>query len=197
MRIKLVAWGMALVLAALLTAGCDDDRKPCVACPEPDPAIVVALDYIDSHRVELGLREEVDQMIPYRVQKDDLGMTHVRCYQHYKGVRVEGGELIVHLSATLEVRSVSGEVVRDVQVDIKVDVSALTAAHIAAEDFRSDGYTVSQDDGIEKIVLRWLDIDHLCWTMVFHATDGIDIREYFVDAHSGEIVYWRSLIIIG
>ena len=197
MRIRLVAWGMMLSLVALLWAGCDDDRKPCVACPEPDPAIVVALNYIDGHRAELGLREEVDQMVSYRVLKDDMGMTHVRFYQYYKGVRVEGGELIVHLSAALEVTRVSGEVVRDVQVDTNVTISAGTAARIAQEDFQSDGFHVIQEGLIETIVIRWNDIDHLCWTMVFNATDAIDIRQYFVDAHSGEIVYWRSLIIVG
>ena len=195
MNTRLFLWGLVCGLLTLLAVGCDDDDKPCATCPETNPAVVAALDYIDSHRAELGLRDEVDQMIPYRVQEDDLGMTHVRCYQYYKGVRVEGGELIVHLSATLEVRSISDGIIRDVLVDVKPNVSALQAARFAQDHFWIDGYRTRLEGAIEKVVFRWLDIDHLCWVMVFHATDGIEIREYFVDAHSCEIVYWRSLII--
>lgn len=194
MKTKLLLWGLTLSILVSLISGCNDD-KPCVTCPEPDPAVVAALGYIDANRADLGLRDGVDEVIPYRVQEDDLGMTHVRCYQYYKGVRVEGGELIVHLSAALEVSSVSGAVVCDVQVDTRPIISTRAAARIAKEDFESDGYLVRQGSDVERFVFRWVDTDHLCWVMVFRAIDGIDIREYYVDAHSGAIVHWRSLII--
>ncbi len=195
MKTRLLLRGIALALTAFLAVGCGDDDKPCATCPEPDPAVVAALDYIDTHRAELGLRDEVDQVKPYRVLKDGLGMTHVRCYQYYKGVRVEGGELIVHLSATLEVQHVSNGIIHDVQVDVVPTVSALQAARFAQDHFWIDGYRTRLEGAIEKVVFRWLDIDHLCWVMVFRSTGGVEIREYFVDAHSCEIVYWRSLII--
>ncbi|MCX6835497.1 MAG: hypothetical protein NTW07_10255, partial [candidate division Zixibacteria bacterium] len=130
MKTRLLLWGVTLSAIALLSFGCDDD-KPCATCPHPNPAVVVALNYIDAHRAELGLRDQVDQLIPYRVNEDDLGMTHVRCYQYYKGVRVEGGELIVHLSADLEVSSVSDGIIHDVEVDIRPTITAWAASRIA------------------------------------------------------------------
>jgi len=194
MKTGMLLWGLALGLLTLLVIGCDDD-KPCATCSEPDPAVVAALDYIDSHRAELGLRDEVDQLIPYRVQKDELGMTHVRCYQYYQGVRVDGGELIVHLSADLEVIHVSNGVFRDVQVDVEAAISCWTAARIAKDDFHADGHHSRQQGAAEKVVFRWIDTDHLCWFIVLLDIDGFDGREYYVDAHSGAIVHWRSLII--
>jgi Zn-dependent metalloprotease len=195
MKTRLLLWGLALSAVTLLYFGCDDDDKPCSTCPEPNPAVVAALDYIDAHQAELGLRDEVDQMIPYRVQEDQFGFTHVRCHQFYKGVRVEGGELIVHLDTALEVTRVTDGIIRDVQVDVIPAISAWAAARIAREDFESDGLHVKQEGSTEKVVYRWLDTDHLCWVMTFRAVDGFDAREYYIDAHSGEIVRWRSLII--
>ena len=194
-KTRLLPWGLSLGLLTLLAVGCDEDDKPCTTCPETDPAVVATLDYIDAHRDDLSLRDEVDEMIPYRVQEDNLGLTHVRCHQYYKGVRVEGGELIAHLSAALEVSRVTDGIFRDVQVDVIPAISAWTAAKIARQDFESGGLHVKQEESTEKVVYRWLDTDHLCWVMTFRAVDGFDAREYYVDAHSGAVVRWRSLII--
>jgi Zn-dependent metalloprotease len=194
-KTRLLLWGLALGLLTLLVVGCDDDDKPCPTCPEPNPAVVAALNYVDAHQAELGLRDEVDQMVSYRVQEDRYGFTHVRCHQFYKGVRVEGGELIVHLDTALEVSRVTDGIIRDVQVDVISAISALTAARVASEDFASGVYHVKQEGGAEKVVYRWLDTDHLCWVMTLQAVDGFDVREYYIDAHSGDIVRWRSLVI--
>jgi Zn-dependent metalloprotease len=196
MKTKLFPWGLALGFLTLLAIGCDDDDDhPCVACPEPNPAIVAALDYVEAHRAESGLRDEVDQVSPYRVQEDELGMTHVRCHQLYKGVRVEGGELIVHLDAALEVFGVSNGILQNVEVNVGPVNPDWTAARAARDDFQADGFLVEQEGRAEKVVFRWFDGDHLCWVIVLHAIDGVDRRKYFVDAQSGEIVHWRTLVI--
>ena len=195
MKARQCLWGLALGALALLMSGCDDDGEPCPNCSKPDPAVVAALAYVDAHRAELGLREEVDQVAPYRVQEDDLGMTHVRCHQFYKGVRVSGGEIIVHLNAALEVVNVSSGIFHDVDVDVKPVITGWTAAHTARDDFRADGFRVEQREQIEKVIFRWFDGDHLCWSIVLRAIAGVDKREYFVDAHTGEIIHWRSWVI--
>ena len=195
MMSKLFPWGLAFGLLALMVVGCDDDNHPCATCPRSDPAEAAALDYIETHRAELGLRDEVDEVVPYRVQEDDLGMIHVRCHQFYKGVRVWGGEMIVHLNAALEVVHVSNGMFLNVVVDVKPVISRWTAGQTARNHFHDDGYLVERGGVIESVVFRWLGGDYLCWSVVLRAMGGVDKREYFVDAHTGEIIYWRSSII--
>lgn len=91
MRVHLLALAAVLGAVALL-AGCSEkEDAPCANCPEIDPAMKVAQQYVDSHQEELGLREGIDLMDPYSLDKDELGMNHVRFRQYYKGVRVEAG----------------------------------------------------------------------------------------------------------
>jgi Zn-dependent metalloprotease len=193
---RLLARGLLLIAVTLLLSACgdDDEQRPCVLCPGDDAAITATLNYIGSHRAELGLRDQIDRLIPYRVSRDELGMTHVRCYQFYILVRVESGELIVHLNSDLQVASVTNAVIPGVSVDINPDISEREARHIARADFEADGLRVTLQKHGELLVFIWNEVQHLCWATEVDG-DLIHAREYFIDAHSGEIVHWRDLVI--
>jgi hypothetical protein len=60
-----------------------------------DP-LVAAVDALEEHRDALGRGPE-DGFALRLEEKDSLGQTHVRMMQTYRGIRVLGGDLIVHL----------------------------------------------------------------------------------------------------
>jgi len=185
-----------LLLSVLFVIGCsDDNRPPCTTCPETKSPVPAALACVDSLREDLGLRFPMDEIRPYQVQLDFLGYTHVRCHQYYRNVRVYGGGLIVHLDEDLECHHMTGGLILNVHVYVRPVVTSQDALGVASAHFDGVGYHGELDEPGELVVYRWLDIDHLCWRFVLHATNGFEVFEYFIDARNGEGVRWRSLII--
>ena len=45
----------------------------------------------------LGVENVRDRFFIISTQEDDLGITHVKLKQHYKGIPIYGGEIIVHI----------------------------------------------------------------------------------------------------
>lgn len=188
---------LALTICILLIAGCSDDptTSNCLSCPEENPAATAALAYIDAHQADFDLREEVDEMMIRTIEEDDLGMTHVRLDQHYRGVRVVQGELIVHLDKELIVKSVSGMTVPGINVDIAFQVSSDTALNTALTDFSNSATDGGNIGNGELVVFPWLGTNHLCWDFEILSATLLTAFEYFVSAHSGDIIHKQSLII--
>ena len=55
-----------------------------------------ALAHLQKNKQKYGIMNAEENLEVNDVQKDDLGMTHVRFNQTKDGVRVEGAEIIVH-----------------------------------------------------------------------------------------------------
>lgn len=71
-------------------------------------------------------------------ERDQLGMTHVRMTQTYKGLPVVGGELIVHLT-TGDVAGVNGRFLAGIDLDTRVSISGGEAAAAAVSFVESQG----------------------------------------------------------
>ncbi|RBP90744.1 bacillolysin/thermolysin/neutral peptidase B [Cytobacillus firmus] len=69
-----------------------------------------ALTYLKKHQDKTGIKNPEKNLKVKDVQKDDLGMTHVRFNQTINGLAVEGSEVIVHYNKHNEVVIVNGRV---------------------------------------------------------------------------------------
>ncbi|WP_010529110.1 M4 family metallopeptidase [Lentibacillus jeotgali] len=67
-----------------------------------------ALDYLAKNKNKTGIQNVQENLEATDVQKDDLGMTHVRFNQVKNGVKVEGAEVIVHYNGDNEIVSTNG-----------------------------------------------------------------------------------------
>lgn len=195
MRNTLFVFGMAVAAFVLLLAGCGKEKSNLPNVPAQDPAQVAATQYINTHREELGMRPEVDQFSAFRSEEDEFKMTHVSFRQYYRSVRVEAGELIVHLDSTLQIKSVTGVWFRNIEVDMNPYYSSSDGAYIAHWYYSEDGKSVANQATVQRVILRWEEVDHLCWSVILQTRDGTERREYFVDAHDGEVLYWRYLAV--
>jgi len=54
------------------------------------------------------INNQTDDFKTIKVSSDELGMTHLKLQQQYKGIPVWGSELILHSSSSNEVREISG-----------------------------------------------------------------------------------------
>jgi bacillolysin len=115
-----------------------------------------------------------DELIP--------GRTHQRFDQFHRGVRVFGADVAEQLNRG-QVLSVFGNLYEDINVDSSPSIDADRARVIVAE--RTDSGLAPLNEP-ELVVLPRNGGYTLTWRV--RAFKGLDIREYFVDARSGDIV---------
>lgn len=148
-------------------------------------------------REKVGGRAGSAELELDRVERDDIGQTHVRLRQIYQGIPVFGGELVVHMDER-GVLGVNGKFLADLQVDpnpaVSVqDVAAVGIARLAkrsrAADLRADHprllvYRTGLLEG-------YAGSNHLAWAFEVSGADLLEL--VFVDAHSGAFLQSVSL----
>ncbi|WP_175990183.1 M4 family metallopeptidase [Bacillus sp. Marseille-Q1617] len=67
-----------------------------------------ALNYLQEKKSTLNMENPKASLKAKKVEKDELGMTHVRFSQTKNGIPVEGSEIIVHYNKNNEITSVNG-----------------------------------------------------------------------------------------
>ncbi|MEQ1746327.1 MAG: M4 family metallopeptidase [Saprospiraceae bacterium] len=94
------------------------------------PGVAIsAADLIRRHKADLGLGEQ-DELVPYRTDTDALGFAHHRYQQYHRGVKVDGGELLVHEKGG-RVRTLNGKLVRGLQAEVRPVLPADRAVEFA------------------------------------------------------------------
>lgn len=131
-------------------------------------------------------------LVPTRVEVDELGMADVKVQQHFHGVPVFGAEALAVFDETGHLTELTDHLQTDIDVDTTPDVDQMDAEDIAADE--AGGWQVLTDDARSDLwVLRLDGADHLAWRVQLSRMDGTDQTDFpviFVDAHSGEPI-WR------
>lgn len=132
------------------------------------------------------------------------GNIHVRLEQQYSGLRVYGGELIAHLSADGRIKSVNGHTVPEVTLVSTVPTLDESAAkERAVKHWTVNGGTPNLITTKAALVVIDPSLflptppkQHLAWMLEIQNAGEITSqhKRYFVDAHSGEIVFVQELI---
>ncbi|MGE0867424.1 MAG: M4 family metallopeptidase [Kofleriaceae bacterium] len=134
-----------------------------------------------------------DDLIATRVQHDRFGMTHVRFAQHKHGLRVVGGDLVVHLLTDGTVRSVTGTARDGITLPSTASIAENDAAEIARQataNGRSDvhrselTYVITTGDGSM----------HLAWEILAIGREELVADLVYVDALTGKVVDRRPRV---
>ena len=129
-----------------------------------------------------GLRRSGELRL--RVRKDDLlvrGRTHERYDQYFRGVRVYGADVAEQLNGG-QVVSAFGNLYEGVDIDTTPTIEAHAARQTIEE---RAGVEIGREP--ELVIFPKDDTYHLAWRI--RAATTSDVREYFVDARDGSIVY--------
>jgi vibriolysin len=138
------------------------------------------------------LRVPAADLVVTRVERDALGMTHVRLAQQKHGLRVVGGDVVLHLGADDTVRSVTSTA-RDRALGATPALAAADAARraVAATEGKVDArsselvYVISTGDGEL----------YLAWEVVIVGADGQLVMDHvYVDALTGTVVDRRPQV---
>ena len=98
-----------------------------------------AIAVLDNLASFFRIRDAEEEFAVRKVEPDALGFHHARVNQMYQGLRVVGGELIVHFNKKDLAYEVNGQYVPEINVGIVPKIAAADAARIAQEDLSGLG----------------------------------------------------------
>ena len=153
-----------------------------------------ALSFFEANKGAWRMTEPSAELQVDRIQRDQLGMTHVRFDQYYQGVRVLGAQLRSHFNSDGELRTVNGRFEADLEVDV-IPVLTSEAAVERALEHLAIIFGEGRPDEPELVVFRWEGFDYLCWRTFLWSDSPMGRWEYLVDAHSGEVVFNANRIM--
>ena len=97
-----------------------------------------AADLVRLHLLDLGLSQH-DELRLLRSNTDAIGFTHYRYQQYHRGLRVDGGELLVH-EQNGRVHTLNGKLVRGLQADVRTTLPANQALQLALKHIPAQRY---------------------------------------------------------
>ncbi len=202
----------SLVLRLIASAGVVSALCAQEAARQANPLSTHAQQYLQARVFELGL-DATNGFAARSVQHDELGEDHIRLDQYSQGVKVYGGEAIVHMREG-SVREVTDALVRNIRLNPTPSIGtseALAAAHqfLTPKGAYASAPTaelvfapVEQEitiPGLRAGADRTRTVSQMA--LVYHVhtelengTQETKHTDFFVDAHSGEILEsWSSL----
>lgn len=155
--------------------------------------VATAMQFFEDNRGAYKMDLPSEELVLRKSEVDNLGMTHIRFYQFHKGVRVVGGELLVHFRASGEMRTVNG--IYEAYIDL--DVTPSLADQAAVEIARDDLQKISEDADLgtpELVVFPWQGTHYLCWKFFLYSPKPLGEWEYYIDASNGDVVFKANRI---
>lgn len=156
--------------------------------------IGLATQYLAAERTKLQLQDKAT-FAQRKAVLDPMGQLHVRYQQRFEGVRVMGGEVIVHMNKSDQLRSITGTPVRDIALKTTPTLTEKSAVDLARADYLRTGSEM--DSRAELVIYVRREIDgrgeqtvrgsNLAWKLRVEAPGQTPMR-YYVDAHSGAIL---------
>ncbi|MEN0047676.1 MAG: M4 family metallopeptidase, partial [Bacteroidota bacterium] len=159
-----------------------------------------AYDYLAALEKILPIQNVRKEFKIHRQGQDELGQMHIRMLQQYEGLEVYGSEVILHTDADGKMNLFNGRYFPSPQLDnLLPDIAQEAAFSIAESDLAERTYFQELSEEAQKytsgnsaqLLIFHKDFQpmqaHLAWHLVV-IPNLIDRWEYFIDAHSGEIL---------
>lgn len=140
-----------------------------------------------------------NELIIIKTQTDELGYTHQKFQQYYKGIKVEGGEFVAHIIQDY-IETING-LFADLSMDVKQNISMENAVIKASNyvHFRKYKWNMNNNDdlpGGELIIAQdSLEQDwYLSWKFTVVALDTTEAENIYIDAKNGQLIKRNSII---
>ncbi len=126
-----------------------------------------------------------------RDQKDKNGHTYLRLQENHEGIPVFGADIVVSLKEMSPV-SVAGRLSREKVVETKPSITPREAKDVCREFLRKEGLEFEASGAVESGDPSLIIISERLaykYVVIYTRHDGETIQNFFVDAHSGMIIY--------
>lgn len=149
-----------------------------------------AMNFLENAKDLMSIQNPTEEFLEMKSETDELGITHVKYQQMYKGIPIYGSEVIYHSDSKSE--WLNGRYSKTPNIDSvtpNMDLSSVTQITISdlggVKEVANDKFDLF---GFEKIKGELVIYkDRLCYEMIVYKTI-IDRWEYIIDAHTGEVV---------
>jgi len=155
--------------------------------------------FLGQFKLDLKIRQVNQEFIFYTRETDELGMQHIRVQQVYKNLPVYGGELIIH-GHNEDMTMVNGKVFpTPVELNTSPTIAESQVLTTVVNDLTVMGHYRVVSEGLLKILKRPVNHSrlivyydsarkaHLAYDISYVA-NGIEIWNYIIDAHGGQIL---------
>lgn len=150
-----------------------------------------ALNYLKENQDKTGIKNPDKHLKVKSVQKDELGMTHVRFTQAINGISVEGSEVMVHFNENHEIVSVNGrtnQTLADAAVDTAASISSDAALQVALSSVNATE-ELTYEPTTELVVYPFEKKNHTAYKVnVNFMGDEPGNWFVYVDANSGKVI---------
>lgn len=157
--------------------------------------------YLDQIKGAMKIQNPEEEFTVENMWEDEMGYTHVRMQQYFDGLKVFGGEILLHGNSGLlnrfngtyyptpQISGINPEFQKQQAIDKVIgDVSSLTSYAPLSDELKA----FLQYNGPEVSLViyhydRNLDSERLAWHVTIRP-NVLDWYQYFVDAKTGEII---------
>jgi Zn-dependent metalloprotease len=169
-----------------------------LSVPNLDDSSQVTNQFFKDYGVNFGIKNSSQELTLLKEQDDDLGMSHMRYNQIFKGVPVFGAQLSLHLNDDLSVSSAGGNFLPDMSINTRPTISASQAQSTASKMAKSQFGIASPVSGRAQLVIFNESIFNpdpsknnniLVWETMVTDKEGLVKKVLFTDAKTGVLVY--------
>lgn len=151
-----------------------------------------AVSVMDDLSSVYGMSDAASELSVKKVDVDSKGFHHVRMNQMYRGLRVVGGEMVVHFNAAGAAYAVNGQYVPSVGVDVTAKIKSREAIRLACADLKALGLPDAQAEKDPELVVFAHNSDPKLayeFALVYgEGTANVGRWLYWVDAVGGKIL---------
>ncbi|GAB4410785.1 MAG: hypothetical protein OHK0039_15420 [Bacteroidia bacterium] len=161
-----------------------------------------AVAFLDGVKGRMRIKAPDEEFVLRKIARDDLGHTHVRMAQVYRGIPVYASEIIVHFGADDELRFTGRYQPTPTLTQLSPTLDADAAAGIAIADVQRHGAHYELDARWKQIYQYDRPITALViyrapavgspQRLAWHVTARPNVLhrwEYFIDAHTGAVIH--------
>ena len=138
------------------------------------------------------VQDAAQEFTAKRADRDKLGFHHVRLAQTYRGLRVVGGDLIVHFGKDGQAYQVNGAYVPDVLVDVVPQIEVAQAVRLAQADLAAIGKPAGSLQANALVVYARNVAPQLAYELTLTYKDaktGPACWRYWIDARQGTVLF--------
>ncbi len=154
---------------------------------KPEANAIAVLDNLSGI---MGIRNAQNEFAARPAKGDTLGFRHVRTEQTYQGLKVFGGEVIVHFNKEGTAYQVNGRYVPDIAVNTTPALDPAKALALAAADLAGTGKSaIAILSEPELVVFAYNTTPHLAYALTLTADpQELNAWRYWIDAQDGTVL---------
>lgn len=151
------------VLIILICIVSCEDSKNCTDLikGKPDYNLIAESDFNTVKSLFSANNLSLDNFLVFRLQKDDLGYKHVRCYQYVNNLQVFSDEVIFHFNTQNQYYFLSGEIISGIDISSNPKMSRSEAVNLFLDLVDDDGHFNSNNlsDDCFKCEIGYYDLN--------------------------------------